>query len=68
MGEPGSPGPALRIERGRADEDELAALVVALYSVLAERGAAGAGKVPTALSRGRAEWFAEVYRSPRSWR
>ncbi|MDN3271655.1 acyl-CoA carboxylase subunit epsilon [Streptomyces sp. MA15] len=69
MGEPGSLELALRIERGRADEDELAAVVLVLCSVLAGRGGTGAGGVPSgAPSRRRPQWPPVTYRSPRSWR
>ncbi|WP_226487456.1 acyl-CoA carboxylase subunit epsilon [Streptomyces parvulus] len=69
MGEPGSPGLALRIERGRADEVELAAVALVLCSVLAGRGTAGAGELPRdAPSLRSARWTAAAYRSPRSWR
>ncbi|MFI1734579.1 acyl-CoA carboxylase subunit epsilon [Streptomyces acidicola] len=69
MGEPGPTGLALRIERGRADEDELAAVALVLCWVLAGRGAAHAGRLSHgAPSRRRAEWFTVAYRSPRSWR
>ncbi|ALV30907.1 acyl-CoA carboxylase epsilon subunit [Streptomyces sp. CdTB01] len=42
MGEAGVPVLALRVERGRADVEELAAVAVVLCSVLAGRRAAGA--------------------------
>ncbi|MGW3137496.1 acyl-CoA carboxylase epsilon subunit [Streptomyces sp. NPDC001139] len=42
MGEVGVPVLALRVERGRADVEELAAVAVVLCSVLAGRQAAGA--------------------------
>ncbi|MFD0052771.1 acyl-CoA carboxylase epsilon subunit [Streptomyces sp. NPDC005047] len=69
MGEPGSPGLALRIERGRADEVELAAVALVLCSVLAGRGAAAGGEVSRDAPFPRsARWTAAAYRSPRSWR
>ncbi|MFB8211077.1 acyl-CoA carboxylase subunit epsilon [Streptomyces sp. NPDC056010] len=56
---------ALRIERGRATEEELAALTVVLLALRADadgqREKAPAGRVPG--------WSPEpVYRAPRSWR
>jgi hypothetical protein len=69
MGEPGVWGPALRIERGRADEEELAALAVALCSVLAGRAAGEGGREPSgAPSWRRPERSGAAYRSPYCWR
>lgn len=69
MGEPGVAGPALRIERGRADEEELAAVMVALCSVLAGRAAADGGQEPSdAPSWRRPERSGTAYRSPHCWR
>ncbi|MFF8632025.1 acyl-CoA carboxylase subunit epsilon [Streptomyces werraensis] len=68
MDGPGSLELALRIERGSADEDELAAVVLVLCSVLAGRGGADAGRVSSgAPSRRRPQWPPVTYRSPRSW-
>ncbi|TRV73186.1 acyl-CoA carboxylase subunit epsilon [Streptomyces sp. 130] len=65
MGGPEPAAPALRIERGRATEEELAALMVVLLALRAEaggqRGEVPAGRVPG--------WSpVPVYRAPRSWR
>ncbi|MER6983810.1 acyl-CoA carboxylase subunit epsilon [Streptomyces carpinensis] len=69
MGEPGVTGLALRIERGRADEEELAALAVVLCSVLAGQEAADAGPEPAdAPSWRRPERSGAAYRSPYCWR
>lgn len=69
MGEPDASGLALRIERGRADEDELAAVAVVLCSVLAGRGATARGRemagVPSWRRQRRA---AAAYSPPHSWR
>ncbi|MEU0914660.1 acyl-CoA carboxylase subunit epsilon [Streptomyces althioticus] len=69
MGEPDASRPALRIERGQADEDELAAVTVVLCSVLAGQGAS-AGDGPGA---GASSWrpqrrAAATYRPAHSWR
>ncbi|MEU6422825.1 acyl-CoA carboxylase subunit epsilon [Streptomyces spiralis] len=69
MDEPGVPGLALRIERGRADEEELAALAVVLCSLLAGREAADTGQEPPGVpSWRRPEHSGAVYRSPYCWR
>lgn len=69
MGEPDASGLALRIERGRANEDELAAVAVVLCSVLAGRGATARGRetagVPSWRRQRRA---AAAYSPPHSWR
>ncbi|WP_331741958.1 acyl-CoA carboxylase subunit epsilon (plasmid) [Streptomyces sp. NBC_00726] len=65
MGGPEPAVSALRVERGRATEEELAALTVVLLALRAEAGGrpdeAPAGRVP-GWSPG------PVYRAPRSWR
>ncbi|MEU8654922.1 acyl-CoA carboxylase subunit epsilon [Streptomyces sp. NPDC048737] len=70
MGEADVTPLALRVERGRADDDELAAVAVVLCSVLAGRTAGTHGQeplpvVPSWRRPGRAgtEW-----RSPYCWR
>ncbi|MEY9809769.1 acyl-CoA carboxylase epsilon subunit [Streptomyces albogriseolus] len=70
MGEPDASGLALRIERGRADEDELAAVAVVLCSVLAGRGATARGREKTAgvPSWRRQRRAAADYSPPHSWR
>ncbi|WP_217249289.1 acyl-CoA carboxylase subunit epsilon [Streptomyces sp. AC602_WCS936] len=69
MGEPDASGLALRIERGRAGEAELAAVAVVLCSVLAGRRAAEHGEgTPDVPSWRRPERSAAAYRSPYSWR
>ncbi|OKJ67457.1 acyl-CoA carboxylase subunit epsilon [Streptomyces sp. CB02460] len=65
MGGPGPAVSALRIERGRATEEELAALTVVLLALRADAGGqrdeAPAGRAPG--------WSpAPAYRAPRSWR
>ncbi|MFC9468300.1 acyl-CoA carboxylase epsilon subunit [Streptomyces coelicoflavus] len=68
MGESGVTGPALRIERGRADADELAALAVVLCSVLAGRAAADEVPEPSGHpSWRRADRSGAAYRSPHCW-
>ncbi|WP_411107593.1 acyl-CoA carboxylase subunit epsilon [Streptomyces sp. cmx-4-9] len=58
---------ALRIERGRAEDDELAAVTVVLCSLLAARGAdEDDGELPGSPSW-RPERSAAAYRSPYSW-
>ncbi|OAH10887.1 acyl-CoA carboxylase subunit epsilon [Streptomyces jeddahensis] len=69
MGEPGATGLALRIERGRADEEELAAVTVVLCSVLAGRDAADDGQEPPDVPSWRQpERSGAAYRSPYCWR
>ncbi|MFZ4156697.1 acyl-CoA carboxylase epsilon subunit [Streptomyces pseudogriseolus] len=69
MGEPDASRLALRIERGRADEDELAAVAVVLCSVLAGRGlTAGGRETAGAPSWRRQHRAAAAYRPPHSWR
>ncbi|MGQ4490227.1 acyl-CoA carboxylase subunit epsilon [Streptomyces sp. 372A] len=65
MGGPEPAAPALRVERGRATDEELAALTVVLLALRADAGGlrdeAPAGSAPG--------WSAEpAYRAPRSWR
>lgn len=59
----------LRIERGQATEEELAAVAVALFSLVRGRGgprAGDGGRRPGVLWRpGR---WAGLYRAPHSWR
>ncbi|MFF0792346.1 acyl-CoA carboxylase epsilon subunit [Streptomyces spiralis] len=73
MGEPGVTGLALRIERGRAGAEELAALAVVLCSLLAGRRAADAADTgreppPGVPSWRRPEHSGAAYRSPYCWR
>lgn len=73
LGEPGSVGAELRVERGRADAEELAAVTVVLYSLLAGRGAvdavdAGQEQPADVPSWRRPEWSGAAYRSPYCWR
>jgi hypothetical protein len=69
MGEPGAPPPALRIERGRADEEELAALTAVLFAVAAGRAAEAAERErPDAPSWRPPECAGSSYRSPYCWR
>ncbi|MEU9377005.1 acyl-CoA carboxylase subunit epsilon [Streptomyces sp. NPDC048255] len=60
-------GFALRIERGRADDDELAAVTVVLCSVLAARGAEAGDEVLPEVPLWRPERSSAAYRSPYSW-
>ncbi|MFJ7159629.1 acyl-CoA carboxylase subunit epsilon [Streptomyces sp. NPDC101118] len=59
--------PALRIVRGSASEEELAAVTVVLCSVLAQAGAEGEEESPEA-PLWQPERSTAVYRSPYSWR
>ncbi|MGW1404408.1 acyl-CoA carboxylase subunit epsilon [Streptomyces sp. NPDC002405] len=69
MGELGVAGPALRIERGRVSEEELAAVTVVLCSVLAGRELEGSGQEPAdAPSWRQPERSGAPYRSPHCWR
>ncbi|MEU1085189.1 acyl-CoA carboxylase subunit epsilon [Streptomyces sp. NPDC005908] len=71
MDEPDSPRPALRIERGRADEMELAAVTAVLCSVLAGRAAAPREQAPPGEGPSwprTAHPAAAAYRPPHSWR
>ncbi|MFI8233813.1 acyl-CoA carboxylase subunit epsilon [Streptomyces sp. NPDC085900] len=74
MGVAGVPPLALRVERGRADDDELAAVAVVLCSVLAGRQAAAdaqeqegeeSAAVPSWRRPGRP---GGPWRSPHCWR
>jgi hypothetical protein len=60
-------GPVLRVERGQATDEELAALTVVLLAWRA--GAAGAGRRDE-RSRTDPLWWRrpEAYQAPRSWR
>ncbi|SEE80268.1 Acyl-CoA carboxylase epsilon subunit [Streptomyces sp. 2131.1] len=64
MGDSGLAEPALRIERGRATEEELAALTVVLLALRA-----GAGEQPEGDPAGGSKrWSRQpAYRAPRSW-
>lgn len=71
MGEPDASRLALRIERGRAGEAELAAVAVVLCSVLAGRRTAEADQAqgtPDGPAWQGPERSAAAYRSPHSWR
>ncbi|MCX4696853.1 acyl-CoA carboxylase subunit epsilon [Streptomyces sp. NBC_01408] len=68
MGVSGGEKFALRVERGRASDEELAAVTVVLCSVLAGRSEEwGEGEPPDAPSW-RPERASTAYRSPFSWR
>ncbi|WP_217142480.1 acyl-CoA carboxylase subunit epsilon [Streptomyces sp. AC627_RSS907] len=68
MAEPDNTGPALRIERGCASDEELAAVTVVLYSLSARWGdEAGAEEGPD-VPLWQPERSATAYRSPYSWR
>lgn len=64
MGESGQVEPALRIERGQASDEELAALTVVLLALCTEAQEDEAGR-PVSGSR----WWRRPhsYRAPRSW-
>ncbi|MFE0514233.1 acyl-CoA carboxylase subunit epsilon [Streptomyces sp. NPDC058964] len=64
MGESGQAQLALRIERGQASDEELAALTVVLLALYAEAQESEAGR-PVNGSR----WWRRPhsYRAPRSW-
>ncbi|MFD8309283.1 acyl-CoA carboxylase subunit epsilon [Streptomyces sp. NPDC059690] len=74
MGAAGVPSLALRVERGRADDDELAAVAVVLCSVLAGRQAAAGGQEPESEplaavpSWRRPGLVGGQWRSPHCWR
>ncbi|MDT0612748.1 acyl-CoA carboxylase subunit epsilon [Streptomyces lancefieldiae] len=68
MAESDNIGPALRIERGCASDEELAAVAVVLYSLSAGRGdETGTEDTPEA-PLWQPERSAAAYRSPYSWR
>jgi hypothetical protein len=56
-----------RVVRGRADDEELAAVTVVLCSLLAGRGAEG-GDEPPGVPPWRPERPVAAYRSPYNWR
>ncbi|MFD6619280.1 acyl-CoA carboxylase subunit epsilon [Streptomyces albidoflavus] len=65
----GHKGAWLRVERGHATKEELAAVTVTLLSLAAGRSESNAegDAGPPAASWGRREWM-PAYRSPSSWR
>ncbi|MGW0771451.1 acyl-CoA carboxylase subunit epsilon [Streptomyces sp. NPDC002676] len=63
-----SPHAAIRVHRGQATHEELAAVTVVLLSLLAAQGEdAGTGHAP-AVPRWRPERARAAYRSPYNWR
>ncbi|MFF1548874.1 acyl-CoA carboxylase epsilon subunit [Streptomyces sp. NPDC058291] len=70
MDEAGLAPLALRVERGRADDDELAAVAVVLWSVLAGRAALSRPQEPfaDAPSWRSPECAATQWRAPHCWR
>jgi acyl-CoA carboxylase epsilon subunit-like protein len=68
MGEVDAARLALRIERGHAREEELAAVTVVLCSVLAGRGEKSDEERSPEVPLWRPGRAAAVYRSPYSWR
>jgi Acyl-CoA carboxylase epsilon subunit len=68
VSEPGVAGPTLRIERGRPDEEELAAVTIVLCSVLAAREAADTEHEPPDVPSWWLEPAGRTYRSPYCWR
>ncbi|WP_326659006.1 acyl-CoA carboxylase subunit epsilon [Streptomyces canus] len=63
MGDSGRRQPCVRVERGRASDEELAALTVVLLALYAD-GRENETERPVDGSRW---WSAEAYRAPRSW-
>ncbi|MFF4044696.1 MULTISPECIES: acyl-CoA carboxylase subunit epsilon [unclassified Streptomyces] len=59
---------AFRVERGRASDEELAAVTVVLCSVLAGRDAEGDDVESPDVPLWQPERSSAVYRSPYSWR
>lgn len=68
MGVLGAEKFALRIERGWASDEELAAVTVLLCSVLARRGEEQGEPELSDAPLWRPEQATETYRSPRDWR
>ncbi|WP_327309945.1 acyl-CoA carboxylase subunit epsilon (plasmid) [Streptomyces sp. NBC_01298] len=68
MGVPGGEKFALRIERGRASDEELAAVTVVLCSVLTGHGESRGEQEPSDVPSWRPERAVADYRSPYSWR
>ncbi|MEV0323692.1 acyl-CoA carboxylase subunit epsilon [Streptomyces sp. NPDC050658] len=59
----------LRVERGRATEEELAAVAVTLLSLAARRAGEGGGDAePPGAGPWREAGDAGAYRAPHSWR
>lgn len=58
---------ALRIERGWASDEELAAVTVVLCSALAARGEEGGEEMSPDIPRWQPERSTAAYRSPYSW-
>ncbi|MEU9982390.1 acyl-CoA carboxylase subunit epsilon [Streptomyces sp. NPDC050856] len=58
----------LRVERGQATEEELAAVAVTLFSVLAKRADRPAGDAGRSVARWRRWDRTPAYRAPHSWR
>jgi len=69
MGDSGTGSSALRIERGQATDEELAALTAVLLSVLAARAesAEETQEEPSGGPQWRPERGVAAYRSPYSW-
>ncbi|MEU0163340.1 acyl-CoA carboxylase subunit epsilon [Streptomyces sp. NPDC006261] len=67
MGSSGGESRAFRVERGRASDEELAAVTVVLCSVLAGRGEEGDGTESPDAPLWHPERAAAAYRSPYSW-
>ncbi|MEU0403968.1 acyl-CoA carboxylase subunit epsilon [Streptomyces sp. NPDC006197] len=60
--------PTLRVERGRASDEELAAVTVVLCSLLAGRDEESGDVQSPEVPRWDPERVGAVYRSPYSWR
>ncbi|MFE4263148.1 acyl-CoA carboxylase subunit epsilon [Streptomyces sp. NPDC056883] len=67
MGVSGGAKFALRVERGRASDEELAAVTVVLCSVLAGRGEERGEREPPEAPLWRPGQAEAAYRSPHSW-
>ncbi|MGW7386097.1 acyl-CoA carboxylase subunit epsilon [Streptomyces sp. NPDC054794] len=69
MGDSGTGSSALRIERGRATDEELAAVTVVLISILAAQaeGEEGTQGESSGAPQWRPERSVAGYRSPYSW-
>ncbi|CAL9271566.1 hypothetical protein SUDANB5_06867 [Streptomyces sp. SudanB5_2050] len=68
MAEPERAVPAVRIERGRAGAEELAALTVVLYALMARRDEGPGGRERSGVAPWRPGRRAGAYRSPYCWR
>ncbi|MFF4402711.1 acyl-CoA carboxylase subunit epsilon [Streptomyces sp. NPDC001480] len=65
MGDSDRGEPALRVERGQASDEELAALTVVLLALHAD--AVAEQEEQQRFSKGSRRWRPHAYRAPRSW-